>query len=92
MIWISVGLFVTGGVIGYLLSIWFVARDPQIVKLENDEIVVKRPGRGMVMAQVSPDVLRRMIAYQEKDLSEAEIEARFMYPLRGAKVGEKARK
>lgn len=75
MIW----LIVTGIIcfaLGYVAAVAIVSRDPDLIKLGKDDLIVKRPAEGLVLAAVPPTVLRKLITQRD----DAEVaEARTMY-------------
>lgn len=63
MIAIFVGIFAF--LIGYALAAYLIARDADLVRLSEDEIVVKRPAQGMVLVAVPPHVMRKLVTNPE---------------------------
>jgi hypothetical protein len=51
---------------GYIFCLIRMSFDKDIVTLSDDEMVVKRPHPGFVIAQVPPDVVREMIKKIDK--------------------------
>jgi len=52
-------------IFGYGLAIFFVARDPDLLRLKPDEVVTKKPAEGMVLVSVPPHVMRKLITHPE---------------------------
>lgn len=50
-----------GLVLGYLLAAYFIARDPEVVRLNPDEVIVKRPADGLILVAVTQQVARRIV-------------------------------
>ena len=76
MIW-GIIFFLVGGFLGYWLCALLIARDQKVVRLGDDDVVVKRPGQGMVLASVPPSALRRLVA--EREGGSDQIQARDLY-------------
>lgn len=68
---------VGGSVAGYLLCGLLVARDRSVVKLADDEIIVKKPAEGLILMAVTTDLARRIIS--RRDAEETVREARQIY-------------
>lgn len=79
--------FLGGAFFGVFVWMWLASRDEQIVRLGEDEVIIKKPHESMVLVQVTPDVARRLV-YNSETNENAWPEARKMY--RGAKPFGKA--
>lgn len=53
----SAGSLVVGAVIALLV----VMRDPDLVRLKDDEMIVKRPQDGLVLVALSQEMARRVV-------------------------------
>ncbi len=67
-------------VLGVLITLYVVARDEKLVRIESDEIIVKKPGEGLVLVALTQEMARRVIMKKENTASQTE--ARDLY-LRG---------
>ena len=75
----ALGLLLFGLAVGYILATYVIARDPNLVKLEKDEMIVKRPSENLVLAAVTPEILRRIVTTNGRDPSGTVDEARNIY-------------
>jgi len=76
----GIGLFILGGIVGWFMALYKIAKDTQFVRLEKDEAIVKRPEDGFVLAQVTPEMLRSLMKGR---VTGGETEARGMASRRG---------
>lgn len=58
---LGVGIFILGGVAGWLMAIYKIAKDTRFVRLENDQVIIPKPEDGYVLAQVTPEILRSLM-------------------------------
>ena len=73
-------IFCSGALIGFLLALFAVARDPSVVRVSDDAAVVKKPGNGLVLVAVPIETARRLIMKKTDTQSSPEVrEARQMY-------------
>lgn len=77
-------LFFIGGIIlGAVGWAVVIARDEEVVKLQPDEVIIKRPHPELILVQVAPDVARRLInSGGDMIISPNKTEARALYPER----------
>jgi hypothetical protein len=68
-----------GIILGYGIATYVIARDPDLVKLEKDQQIIKRPDAGLVLAAVTPEILRRIVTSVTKDPTGSSDEARSLY-------------
>ena len=66
MIVVLICAVLTSFTLGYFLSTMLIAKDPDLVKLDPDMIVVKRPADGLVLVAVTPEIMRRLIMNPEE--------------------------
>jgi hypothetical protein len=59
MITVLVG--VLAFLVGYAAATYLIARDPDLFRLGEDEIIVKKPAEGMVLVSVPPHLMRKLI-------------------------------
>lgn len=45
---------------GYLLGVFMVGRDPSVVTLGSDELIIKKPSSDLILVAVTPEVARRL--------------------------------
>lgn len=83
---IAAAAFLLGAICGVLIWMYLASRDEQIVRLADDEVIIKKPHESMVLVQVTPDVARRLV-YNIEQNENAWPEARKLY--RGAKSFDK---
>jgi hypothetical protein len=76
-LWIIVASVVSF-VAGFFLAMIIVSRDKDLIRLHDDELIVKKPENGLILAAVQPDVLRRLVM-DKKDADSQSIEARDFY-------------
>lgn len=62
--------------LGYGFAVYLLARDPDVIRLNDDEAIVKKPKDGLIMIACPPDVARRIITNPDGFDSN---EARAMY-------------
>jgi hypothetical protein len=70
---IFVGLLGFG--LGYFVSAFLIARDPDVVRLNQDEVIVKKPDNGLVLIAVTQQVARRIVL-QGSPVEKSVVEAR----------------
>lgn len=46
---------------GYFFSAFMIARDPEVVRMGSDEMIVKKPTDGLVLIAVTQQVARRIV-------------------------------
>jgi hypothetical protein len=63
--WIIVAITIAAFVIGYALATYLIAKDKDLFRLAEDEIIVKKPVDGLVLVAVPPHVMRRLITHPE---------------------------
>jgi len=68
LLFIILGIFV-----GWLLAIYRISKNPNIIKLNDDEVVCKKPPQDTVLVAVTTDVARRLIYSNEKKYDENEM-------------------
>lgn len=82
MIW-EIFSFMLGSGVGVLIYSFVIARDKDLVHLQDDEVIIKRPLPQFVLVQVTPDVARRLVSTGgDLDVPKAHSEARALYPER----------
>lgn len=82
--------FIAGSFVSMSLYAFMIARDKNLVHLQEDEVVIKRPLPQFVLVQVTPDVARRLVnTGGEVDLPN-KAEARALYPERS--MGEQQKR
>lgn len=64
MIYALVG--VVAFLVGYFVASYLIARDPEVVRLEHDEVIVKRPPEGLILVAVTQQVARRIVLQNGK--------------------------
>jgi len=57
-----IGLLVIGGIVGWVIAVIRMAGDQSIVRLDKDEVIIKKPEDGFVFAQVTPEILRQLLS------------------------------
>ena len=73
--WIFLAAIIGFG-IGYLVSAFMIARDPEVVRLNHDEVIVKRPDQGLVLIAVTQQVARRIVLQGRSGSEKSVLEAR----------------
>lgn len=58
---------------GWFSAIFRISRDENIVKLQPDEAVCKKPPENHILVAVGPDVARRLVYDQEKQYDQTEM-------------------
>lgn len=72
MSWFSLFVvFLLGFLLGYALCAYVVSQDENLVRLQADERIIKKPDDGLVLVAVTPDMMRKFVAQREFDASEA---------------------
>lgn len=61
MIYAILGSSVVSFTLGYIVATWVVARDADLIRLRADQLIVQKPKEGLVLAAVTPEVLRRVV-------------------------------
>jgi hypothetical protein len=72
MIWFVVGL-----IFGATLAVVIISKDRSLVRVSDDEVIVKRPKDGLTLVAAHPDILRRLV--MQKDDGSDIVEARSIY-------------
>jgi hypothetical protein len=70
------GALVAGFLVGYLFSAYLVARDPDLVHLKSDEVIVKKPPSDLILVAVTQQVARRIVLQNSASKEKSVIEAR----------------
>lgn len=68
--------------LGYIAAVIIFAKDKDLIKLKANEVIVKKPGEGLVLVAVPPDVMRKLIM---EPVESNGTEARTLYPRKSAK-------
>jgi len=58
-------LIILSFMIGYGVAIFFVARDKDLIRLKDDEVITKKITDGMVLVSVPPHVMRKLVTHPE---------------------------
>lgn len=77
-VWLLIGV-VVGGVFGYALSSYLIAKDPSVIHILDDEVVVKKPANGLVLVAAPPDVVRKLVVQKDIVEEKSSVEARELY-------------
>ena len=81
MMW-SVISFIVGIVIGSFGAMFIIANDNSLAKINEDEVIIKRPDPNLILVQVTPEIARRLINDSGELIPPNPSEARAMYPER----------
>ena len=68
-----------GFVVGYAACGYLIANDESVIKVADDEMIVKRPADGLILVAVSPTVARRIVMQSDKEFRKNSQEARDLY-------------
>lgn len=81
--------FLAGGSFSVVVYALLISRDKDLVHLQADEVIIKRPLPEFILVQVTPDVARRLISTGGEMEVPNKSEARALYPERS--LGERQR-
>lgn len=70
MITFFIGMAI-GAAAGYFVCVYFISRDPELVRLQADEAVIKKPAEGLILAAVPPETLRKIVTIKPTEPGEA---------------------
>lgn len=79
-------IFSLGIAVGAIVWSYVMANDPKVAKLQDDELIIKRPQDNMVLVQVTPEVMRRLVNFGGDVASPNSTEARSLYPERALRA------
>jgi hypothetical protein len=54
---------------GYLFAVFMIGRDPSVVTLGADELIVKKPTGDLILVAVTPEVARRLSVLNRPETS-----------------------
>lgn len=74
-----------GFALGVCAAMYFVSRDNDLVHLQEDEVIIKRPMSDFVLVQVTPEVARRLVQNKGEEIGPNASEARSLYPEKAMK-------
>jgi hypothetical protein len=66
----TIGLFV-GLVIGWFVAVYRMSIDTQLVRLESDQLICKKPPEGHILMAVTVDVARKLL--NKKNMTQNEM-------------------